>query len=587
MSYYKQANKIKFDNNLDPDKELLEWEKWIQIRKEETEHLSRKLKRPPVDLTMNIVEKVREDKERKTVLEHAQIETKPKVRGFLWEQPQRLKQSCDCQPIYEVQRTRAEMGRPRIIEHISVPKYVQETDKCITGVPERKPCTQLDSEYIKYRDKRENELKEKVDKLNPYKSAMENLMVKGSNPKPRPPTPPVLPILSYSLVLNQEEEASVSIYALRINNSIFYKEVPGQSFTYLKALQQEPWHESCTSWPYYYNTPINRACRSKILLKNIGTVTLKYCWRSIKRSLPFIPMENMEQVFFFNKNEDVIYPGQSKELCVTFVSSQPGIYNESWELCTTNVCFFDLLTEKFTFNYTADSVEPIERLRKRGKNLEVKIGRIAIRNNIRSIIMEIIRKSVTIEPEKYPYKKLLLEREMFIMKNPVCFYHQTEVLKMSEIYIQMNPGEVWDLSIANWRKAMMGKEFEERMMYYEILQKSHMDLLKPWYEGEELLAEKYRAVKLLLGNLADRIDHEYYNIMNEIFYSQSQPNILSASNLTVTGSMRFWKSPGNFIDRNIFYLRVHEHVATTIETCAGVLSSIDLNRWIKFDFCRA
>lgn len=152
-----------------PDPELLAWEKWIQIRKHETEHLSKMTGRPPVDLTMNILEGVREDKERKVVLEHAQIEKKASVRDTLWDQPNRLKQRCYCEPVYEVQRTKAEKGRPRIIEHIGVPQLIKETEKGLTGASQIKPCSHLDANYIQYRKKRENELQQKIIKIDPYK----------------------------------------------------------------------------------------------------------------------------------------------------------------------------------------------------------------------------------------------------------------------------------------------------------------------------------------------------------------------------------------------------------------------------------
>ncbi|CAK1546234.1 unnamed protein product [Leptosia nina] len=152
-----------------PDRELLTWEKWIEIRAEETQHLAQKTNRPPADLAMNLLEKLREDKERKIVLEHAQIEKKPTVRGCLWEQPQRLKQSCYCKPVYEVQRTRSEQGRPRVIQHIGVPKIIQETEKGLSGSPERNPCDSLNHEYTKYREKREKDLKDKIEKIDPHR----------------------------------------------------------------------------------------------------------------------------------------------------------------------------------------------------------------------------------------------------------------------------------------------------------------------------------------------------------------------------------------------------------------------------------
>lgn len=155
--------------DVDPDNELLIWENWIQIRHDEVIKLAENLNKPPVDLTMNLLEKVREDKEWKMVLEQAQIEKKPRLRGRLWEQPLRLKQYCPCLPAYEVKRTTIEKNKLSVLEHVCVPQYIQETEKGLIGKPERQECSLLDADFVKHREKRENDLKEKIAKINPFR----------------------------------------------------------------------------------------------------------------------------------------------------------------------------------------------------------------------------------------------------------------------------------------------------------------------------------------------------------------------------------------------------------------------------------
>lgn len=152
-----------------PDVELLVWEKWVQIRQHETAHLGKKLDRPPVDLTMNLLDKVREDKERKVVLENAQLEKKTGVRKALWDRPPRLKQPCYCHPVYELHRTPAEIGRPHVIEHIGVPTYIAQNEMGMSGEPHRIQCKKMNADYEKYRDKREQELIEKIKKIDPFR----------------------------------------------------------------------------------------------------------------------------------------------------------------------------------------------------------------------------------------------------------------------------------------------------------------------------------------------------------------------------------------------------------------------------------
>ncbi|KAM3967332.1 MYCBP-associated protein [Aphomia sociella] len=568
-----------------PDHELLAWEKWIKIRKEETTRLGERTKRSPVDLTMNLLEKVREDKECKVVLEHAQIEKKPSVRGTFWEQPNRLKQKCYCKPVYEAQRTPAELGRPPIIEHVGVPEYIQVEEKGLAGVSKRKSCNKLNSDYIKYKTIRENELMHKIEKIDPFRPDMSKLMIKGNKPQPPPKKMPPIPSIMIDSSLETEDVID-SVYAIRINNTIIFKSIPGQNLEHIQKLREQSWHETCTSWSYYFNVPFKRAGRSKLFLENLGTVTLRYCWKKIKRPIPFIQEDNNNKVFFFNKNEDVLSPGQSRHLFFTFVSDKAGIYSEFWELSFCNICFFDTLADKLVINLYGDSVENIEDIKRKTEILKKRISKKAIHNIVKSLVDEVVYKSSMISPQIYPYKKMLLEAEIFNMKNPICYYHQTEVTKMQELYTEMVSGETWDLSISNWRLMMMENEYEDRMKYYDLLKKSHAELLKPWYEGEDLLTHKYRAMKLLLGKMADSFDAEYMRILEIVNRktellekSDSAKSYHRISSLSVNPLNR------NML-RNIFYMRAYEHVATTMESIAGILSSIDLNKWIEFNFCR-
>lgn len=158
-------------DHCDGDHRLETWDKWVKIRNDETKHLGKALHRPPADLAMNLLEKVRSDKERKTTLEHAQIDKKVKIRGgTLWEQPLRLSQTCkcSCRPVYEVKRTAAELGKPRIMKHIGVPEMIQSVEKGLCGLPARISCKGLDRDYKMYRKMRETELEEKIKKIDPY-----------------------------------------------------------------------------------------------------------------------------------------------------------------------------------------------------------------------------------------------------------------------------------------------------------------------------------------------------------------------------------------------------------------------------------
>ena len=159
---------INCKDDINPDHELLIWQKWIEIRKEETEHLANRTGRTQAQLAMNTLKSFRAQKERKIVLEDAKIEKKCGVRKSLWEQPARLKQKCYNDPVYELHRTRAELGRPRIIEHIGVPRHIQESENGIVG-PGRKQCVKLDAQYNSYMEQKEKELEVNIKKIDPFR----------------------------------------------------------------------------------------------------------------------------------------------------------------------------------------------------------------------------------------------------------------------------------------------------------------------------------------------------------------------------------------------------------------------------------
>lgn len=408
-------------------------------------------------------------------------------------------------------------------------------------------------------------------------------MVKGNRPKTPPPKLPILPVISFALDPDPPLYSLCNVYALKINSTVIYKEQEGQHLKDLKKLQEVSGHESCTSWTYYFNVPRKRACRSTVYLENLGTVAIRYCWKKVRRPIPFVPEDVHEQVFFFNKNEDVLSPGQCRHVKLTFYSNNVGIYNEFWELSVSNFNFFLSPPEQFVIELYADVSEDIENIKKNVKELKHSIVQRAKFCMAQAVVDDAITRTMVTEPEMYAYKKMMIEADLFVMKNPVCFYHQTEVQRMKEMYTEMLPEEEWNLSIGSWRRAMMDKEFDERMIYYDGLKNSHRDLLRPWYEGDELIKQKHRAVRQLLSQLANKFDTEMASIIEKV-----KPRAtLEVSGPKSAMDMVYGIDPV-LLDtiKAVFYLSMKEHLATTIEACAGVLTSIDRNRWINFDFCR-
>ncbi|KAJ2952004.1 hypothetical protein O0L34_g4266 [Tuta absoluta] len=565
-----------------PDQQLLVWEEWIEIREHEVVKLGFRTMRPPADLAMNIdIERFRPDREWKITLEEAQIKVGAKVRDSLWAQATRLKQCCPCENVYEAHRTAAEIGKPKIIEHVVCPDYIQTHEKGLLGEKERIVSSKFNKTFEDYRKHKEEIYKDKILKIDPFRPDMKELIVIGRKPQ-TPPKKINLPTITLTPPQNECEESLSGVYALRINNTIAIKYIPKQDTTVLDNMQKETWHENCSNWLYYFNVSENRIGRAKFILQNLGTVTLRYCWKKIRKIIPYIPEEN-DHNFFFNKNEDVIAPGQSKTIYFTFVANGPGIFTQTWEFAIMNNILFDTMRDKFSVTLIGDSVEDVKKISRKIEKLEASLDKKAVYKMVFNLVSATITNALDVQHEIYPYKKYFIQAELFVARNMQHYYHQAEVHLLKDLYRHMTGKPKWDLSLLTWRNMVMEKEFDERMRYYDQLKKSHRVLLTPWYEGEDLLYEKHRAVKLLLGQLALKFFDEFERVCewNGVLKKSSQyPN-----SKEIVPPLPLCPIKKDTV-HNIFYMRMYDHVADTIEMVAGIVSSMELNRWIEFDFCK-
>lgn len=149
------------------DHELLIWEEWMKIRKNEIKNLSQRLGRPPVDLLMNQVDKFREVKEEDDILDNARMNSKP--GDVFWELPHRLQERCYCEGVYEVKRTKADLREVEFIERVQVPNSIQENEKGIAGASYRPTLVKLKCGYNQFKKIREYELKEDIEKIEAHK----------------------------------------------------------------------------------------------------------------------------------------------------------------------------------------------------------------------------------------------------------------------------------------------------------------------------------------------------------------------------------------------------------------------------------
>lgn len=405
-------------------------------------------------------------------------------------------------------------------------------------------------------------------------------------------------------------ESMEGVYALRINDTIFKTDsTPDESQIFFDRLQNKNCYKNALTWSYYFNVTGKKIGRGKLILQNLGTVTIKYCFERSPVTdnyivLPIFLENQCEQFFFFNRSEDMVTPGQTKEINFTYFSNTPGIYEEAWDLKILNVDFFKSSNEKVAVNLIGETVEDIEILSKNVQDLKQKINLNADYLMIFNLLQEAITKAVNIKPKIYPYKDYFLEADLFVTINPEHYYHQTKVQKLKDFFIEMT-GDEWDLSIRSWRDAVVAKEFNQRMIYYDVLKQVHLDLLKPWSDDlDDLTKQKHRIVELLMNNLIDKFYDERMRLTEayaigeliqesrESFYESSVAtspaeyvNRFHSESTNFSKSSSITTSLKDNVILSVFYLHMYEYLVETIEVCAGVLSSLDLNRNVDYNTC--
>lgn len=147
--------------------ELLMWEEWMKIRKEEIKKLTFRTGRSPADLIMNQDDKFREIKEQNDVLDNARMKSKP--GDAFWELPERLHERCCCEGVYEVKKSKAVLREVEFIEHVQVPNVIQKSEKGIAGPSKRPTFTKLNAGYNTFKKIREHELQEDIEKIESHK----------------------------------------------------------------------------------------------------------------------------------------------------------------------------------------------------------------------------------------------------------------------------------------------------------------------------------------------------------------------------------------------------------------------------------
>lgn len=99
------------------------------------------------------------------------------------------------------------------------------------------------------------------------------------------------------------------------------------------CISSTPWEHSIGH--LVLRAPAGIRTEATILVKNTGTSTLHLKWtKSTLENRLEVPLDNFQR-FFFNNTPCIIVPGDVLHIRVAFLSSNAGVFNESWHLEAT------------------------------------------------------------------------------------------------------------------------------------------------------------------------------------------------------------------------------------------------------------
>lgn len=81
-----------------------------------------------------------------------------------------------------------------------------------------------------------------------------------------------------------------------------------------------------------FNTVVQERKHSVLLLENTGTTVMYYRWQQIERDNALGRLADDRQRFFLDFEPGVVLPGECRELTISYLSPNPGVFSESWQL---------------------------------------------------------------------------------------------------------------------------------------------------------------------------------------------------------------------------------------------------------------
>ncbi|XP_076295491.1 MYCBP-associated protein [Lasioglossum baleicum] len=587
------------------DRPLVNWKRWLANRRKHHKHIASSTGCHPTDQALNACETVRPLIEMRELIDYASVlepvlSTNIRAVPKFWRPPQALSDRGDpCLPTVTVTQTRKELNEPELT-YVDLPKLIRK-EKDIVCSKSKIPLWRK-SQYLA---KRKCQLSEEIDSLLPKEPETRHLVIEGhglGKPKVRHARTPVI-TLSDALLEKDEEE-----------NTCHPEELEDQVIV-LKIEDREIVWEKCAFevgptdpivWNVTFSSKMNKRAEKEIRLENKGNRVILYQWRNAV-SLPVtLPLKRRVSAFFFNKTKGVILPGQIVKLKFWYLPRTGGVSFELWrfktdpELCPTPLIF--------RLSGCADTVSNDQLNSSRRIDVDGYLDCCIRNSTIQEIITEIIENMDCVRlPEPF-YGTLFLELEVFLAKNPLCFYHPTLITEFHKLYYSAtNQREQrWNLCIEHLRETLLRiRQPESRQTMLLQLSQLYRECMKPTLSVSDKYT-KHETVYNLLCSFLNCFEQESEHARGaclakerkevsakvsdlvKVRLSTSQVTIKSHTSrnkrrrrsnsrtqnnqVQETVQITYLESDEN-VYKEVFFIRIHELLGTMMEQVAATIDS--------------
>ena len=533
------------------DPRLLNYRRWLELRKQTTSKLGMSLGRKSECLVMNSTEDTRYVNEEKQIFQQTNAYIEPdKYRGspYDWLPPILLSNKGKPNlPDCEVTRTNLEKGIISDLNYVDTPTIIRK-EKLLHGCIER-PSVKETWDKSHYVQKR----LEDTHKIRKHRPKMSDLIIKGEGVEERMKHQRLnaaIPVLTVSdssdffeteehspstAPLNDDPAQNLRNPCLHVQATKFSKKVRRVSYSTERSLTilREDSENEIREFSLQFEAKLNEKSNKYIKLENPGSIKLTYRWRQKIHSGVFSDIPKMWTFsnFFFNKGGGVLMPGKNLDIPVWFHSRKHGIFEEYWELIVVPKVTTSLQNIVFRFwGIAIDETSTDLEHNKIESYINMRVSESQVRAATHDLFVRTRYPNIPPEGDKIRY----LDEKSFLQKNPEYYYHPSVVQSLANLYKEVlrDANAEWNFDIRLLRHLIIRDtgdpvKQQERL---NLLCKSLKTLLSPCHIPS-YTNTKHMNVRNILGSFINNMENHADKLKTQFSYgalksvSQTPPGI--------------------------------------------------------------